>query len=185
MHEGAHGNADLVAHFFRRAFALLRAGRLPGADRHQHDRPGRHAGERVARGDRGRRHYHPCDPSPALAGRGGGGGFGSPCAAWCRAQPGAGRAAGAADFGVSGGRRSGQQSGAAGRECREGVQSACILLGLGFTFDDEAAAKGKASPVSEMHRLIAKDKRNAERISLSGVGRNVLLLIAYLTLPTW
>src|ERR1019366_10187312 len=36
------------------------------------------------------------------------------------------------------------------------------LLGLGFTFDDEAAAKGKASPVSEMHRLIAKDPRNAE-----------------------
>lgn len=26
LHEGAHGNADLVAHFFRRAFALLRKG---------------------------------------------------------------------------------------------------------------------------------------------------------------
>ena len=26
LHEGAHGNADLVAHFFRRAFCLLRAG---------------------------------------------------------------------------------------------------------------------------------------------------------------
>lgn len=40
-----------------------------------------------------------------------------------------------------------------------------ILLGLGFTFDDEAVAKGKAaSPVAEMHRLIAKDPRNAERI---------------------
>lgn len=26
LHEGAHGNADLVAHFFRRAFALLREG---------------------------------------------------------------------------------------------------------------------------------------------------------------
>ena len=26
LHEGAHGNADLVAHFFRRAFALLRQG---------------------------------------------------------------------------------------------------------------------------------------------------------------
>jgi hypothetical protein len=26
LHEGAHGNADLVAHFFRRAFALLRNG---------------------------------------------------------------------------------------------------------------------------------------------------------------
>lgn len=26
LHEGAHGNADLVAHFFRRAFVLLRNG---------------------------------------------------------------------------------------------------------------------------------------------------------------
>ena len=38
------------------------------------------------------------------------------------------------------------------------------MLSLGFTFDDTAAAKGKASPVAEMHRLIAKDPRNAERI---------------------
>jgi hypothetical protein len=28
LHEGAHGNADLVAHFFRRAFGLLRLGGL-------------------------------------------------------------------------------------------------------------------------------------------------------------
>ena len=49
LHEGAHGNADLVAHFFRRAFGLLARRRLR-ADRHQHDRPGRHAGDR-ARGD--------------------------------------------------------------------------------------------------------------------------------------
>jgi hypothetical protein len=41
----------------------------------------------------------------------------------------------------------------------------CIILGLGFTFDDDAVRRGKpASPVSEMHRLIAKDPRNAERI---------------------
>ena len=41
----------------------------------------------------------------------------------------------------------------------------CILLGMGFTFDDEAVKRGKpASPVAEMHRLIAKDPRNAERI---------------------
>ena len=30
MHEGAHGNADLVAHFFRRAFRLLRQGGVFG-----------------------------------------------------------------------------------------------------------------------------------------------------------
>lgn len=39
----------------------------------------------------------------------------------------------------------------------------CTVLGLGFTFDD-TDTKGIASPVSEMHRLIAKDSRNAERI---------------------
>ena len=38
-----------------------------------------------------------------------------------------------------------------------------ILLGMGFTFDD-TDTKGIASPIAEMHRLIAKDPRNAERI---------------------
>lgn len=39
-----------------------------------------------------------------------------------------------------------------------------ILLGMGFTFDDAAAAKGKAEPLAEMERLIALDPRNAQRI---------------------
>lgn len=38
------------------------------------------------------------------------------------------------------------------------------ILGMGFTFDDEAAAKGTASSLADMERLIAKDKKNAERI---------------------
>ena len=38
-----------------------------------------------------------------------------------------------------------------------------IILGMGFTFDD-TDKKGKASPLSEMHRLIAEDPRNQERI---------------------
>lgn len=38
------------------------------------------------------------------------------------------------------------------------------VLGMGFTFDDQAAAKGTASSLDEMRRLIAKDPRNAERI---------------------
>ena len=37
------------------------------------------------------------------------------------------------------------------------------VLGMGFTFDD-TDTKGVASPIAEMHRLIAKDPRNAERI---------------------
>ena len=40
----------------------------------------------------------------------------------------------------------------------------CFVFGLGFTFDDEAASKGKASSLEEMRRLVAKDSRNAQRI---------------------
>ena len=35
------------------------------------------------------------------------------------------------------------------------------VLGMGFTFDDK---KAEATPIAEMHRLIANDSRNAERI---------------------
>ena len=39
------------------------------------------------------------------------------------------------------------------------------VFGLGFTFDDDAAGKGKpASTIAEMRRLIATDSRNQERI---------------------
>jgi hypothetical protein len=37
------------------------------------------------------------------------------------------------------------------------------VLGMGFTFDD-TDRKGAASPLAEMHRLIEKNPRNAERI---------------------
>jgi hypothetical protein len=36
-----------------------------------------------------------------------------------------------------------------------------IVLGMGFTFDD---TDPEATPIAEMHRLIEKDPRNAERI---------------------
>lgn len=39
-----------------------------------------------------------------------------------------------------------------------------IVLGKGFTFDDAAAAKGEAESLDMMNALIAKDPRNAERI---------------------
>ena len=38
------------------------------------------------------------------------------------------------------------------------------ILGIGFTFDDTAAAKGEAENLDMMRALIAKDRRNAERI---------------------
>jgi hypothetical protein len=41
----------------------------------------------------------------------------------------------------------------------------CFVLGMGFTFDDEAVSRGRpASAVAELDRLIAKDPSNAERI---------------------
>jgi hypothetical protein len=39
-----------------------------------------------------------------------------------------------------------------------------ILLGMGFTFDDVAAAKGEAENLATMRALIAKNPENAERI---------------------
>ncbi|MDM9621103.1 DNA methyltransferase [Rhizobium sp. S96] len=39
-----------------------------------------------------------------------------------------------------------------------------IVLGMGFTFDDAAAAKGEAESLDTMHALIASDPRNAKRI---------------------
>jgi hypothetical protein len=39
-----------------------------------------------------------------------------------------------------------------------------IVLGMGFTFDDVAAAKGAAESLGTMRTLIAKNERNAERI---------------------
>jgi hypothetical protein len=39
-----------------------------------------------------------------------------------------------------------------------------IVLGMGFTFDDVAAAKGEAESLETMRKLIAKDPRNSERI---------------------
>ena len=56
LHEESHGNADLVAHFFRRAFNLLRDRRHLRPDRHQHHRPGRHARHRPALDLHTRRH---------------------------------------------------------------------------------------------------------------------------------
>jgi hypothetical protein len=46
LHGPGTGNADLAAHFLRRAFTLLRRRRHPRLHRHQHDHPGRHPARR-------------------------------------------------------------------------------------------------------------------------------------------
>ncbi len=40
----------------------------------------------------------------------------------------------------------------------------CDIYGLGFTFDDVAASKGKSSDLDAMHAIISEDQRNSERI---------------------
>lgn len=163
LHEGAHGNADLVAHFFRRAFALLRPGGCLGL---------------VATNTIGQGDTRQSGLRALIAG-------GGAILRAIRRLPWPGEAAvvvsivhvlrGAVRSPVLDGRQVRRISAylvegdldyspaPLAANAGKAFQGA-ILLGLGFTFDDEAATKGKASPVAEMHRLIAKNARNAERI---------------------
>lgn len=163
LHAGAHGNADLVAHFFRRAFGLLRDGGAFGLI----------ATNTIGQGDTR------ASGLAAILGQGG---------AILRATrrykwPGEAAvvvsivhmAKGPAPAPVLDGRPvrrisaylvEGDLDGSP-QPLEENVGKAFIgsyVLGMGFTFDDVAAAKGEASSIAEMHRLIAKDPRNAERI---------------------
>ena len=164
VHPGAHGNADLVAHFVRRAFALLRPGGCFGLI----------ATNTVGQGD-----TRDSGLRAVLA-------TGGTVIRAVRRLPWPGEAAvvvsvvhvvkGTMASPVLDGRQvrrisaylvEGDLDDSPARlVANEGKAfQGCILLGMGFTFDDEAVKRGKpASPVSEMHRLIAKDPRNAERI---------------------
>lgn len=163
LHLGAHGNADLVAHFFRRAFALLRPGACLGLI----------ATNTIGQGDTRESGLR------ALVAAGGA------IARATRRLPWPGEAAvvvsvvhvakGAAPNPVLDGRPvrrisaylvDGDLDASPARLAANAGKSfqGAILLGMGFTFDDVAAAKGKATPVPEMHSLIAKDRRNADRI---------------------
>lgn len=163
LHQGAHGNADLVAHFFRRAFALLRPGGCLGMI----------ATNTVGQGDTRETGLR------AVIEAGG-----TVIRAIRRVRwPGEAAVVVSIVHVLHGPGRSpvldGQQVRRISAYLVEGDLDAspvrlvanagkafqgAILLGLGFTFDDAAAGKGEASSVSEMHRLIAESPRNAERI---------------------
>ncbi|WP_246541431.1 Eco57I restriction-modification methylase domain-containing protein [Roseibium polysiphoniae] len=165
LHENAHGNADLVAHFFRRAFNLLRDGGAFGLI----------ATNTIGQGDTRatglaailqndgnifraiKRYQWPnegaavivsivhvgksiSDQSPLLDGL---------------KVPRISAYLVAGDFDESPDSLS-ESSGKA--------FIGYYLLGTGFIFDDEGAEKGQTEPISEMERLIAKDPKNAERI---------------------
>ena len=164
---GAHGNADLVTHFFRRAYGLIREGGTFGLI----------ATNTIGQGDTresGLRHLLAKEQGGAIY----------------RAQrrvkwPGAAAVVvstvhlgkGASDWPapeldarpvarISAFLREGDQDETpAVLEENAGIAfQGSIILGMGFTFDDVNAAKGKCEPISTMHALIAKDPRNAERI---------------------
>ncbi len=163
LHEGAHGNSDLVAHFFRRAFAVIVPGGSLGLIATNTIGQGdtRESGLRVILSHTGtisqaeRRLKWPGDAAvvvsvvhvvkgPAL----------NPVLDGRQVRR------------ISAYLVEGDLDGSPARLATNVGKSfqGMILLGMGFTFDDDAAAKGRASSLAEMKRLCAKDPRNAERI---------------------
>lgn len=163
LHEGAHGNADLVAHFFRRAFGLLRAGGVFGLIATNTIGQGdtRASGMTTILSHGGailratRRLKWPGEaavvvsvvhvakgkaPSPVLDGRQ----VGRISAYLVEGDLDASPAPLAANAG--------------------NAFQGSIVLGMGFTFDNVAAAKGEAASLETMRALIERDTRNAERI---------------------
>ena len=174
-HEQSHGNADLVAHFFRRSFGLLREGGAFGLI----------ATNTIAQGDtRATGLAHVCEHGgeifkarrrfkwPGLAavivsvvhvartGK-----VPLPLSSDAVPTPAAKRLDGKPVEKITaflfhrGGHRDPERLRANAGKSFQGS----IVLGMGFTFDD-ADAKGVASPIAEMDRLIAEDPRNAEAI---------------------
>ncbi|MEW6688427.1 MAG: DNA methyltransferase [Pseudomonadota bacterium] len=163
LHEETHGNSDLVAHFFRRAFSALRSGGTFGLIATNTIGQGdtRYSGLRWICTHGGtiyaaRKRYKwpgeaavvvsivyvskgsPREPND-LDGR-------------------AVRQITAYLFHAGGHEHPAVLKGNAGRSFQ-----GSIVLGMGFTFDD-TGTRGIATPISEMERLISKDARNKERI---------------------
>lgn len=163
LHEGAHGNADLVAHFFLRAFGLLRQGGAFGLI----------ATNTIGQGDTR------ASGLTKIISEGGAISRATRRLKW------PGEAAvvvsvvhivkGAAVDPVLDKRRVRRISAYLVEGDLDTSPAALVtnsgkafvgsyVLGMGFTFDDVAAAKGEAESLDTMRALIAKDPRNAERI---------------------
>lgn len=163
LHRGAHGNSDIVAHFFRRAFSLLRHDGVVGFV----------ATNTIGQGDTRQTGL------AAIVGAGG-----TIARAVRRLKwPGEAEvvvsvihlAKGVAATPKLDGRpvqrisaylvegdldRAPEPLEANARKAFAGS----IVLGLGFTFDDIAASKGQSESLDAMHQLIAKDPANAQVI---------------------
>lgn len=172
IHAESHGNSDLVAHFFRRAFNLLRPGGCFGLIATNTIGQGdtRSTGLRWICKNGGtifnarKRYRWPGQAAVVVS-----------VVNVCRgAMPGPFLLDGrevpiiTAYLFHSGGHE--DPSRLAVNEEKSYVGS--FVLGLGFTFDDSDST-GDASPLAEMQRLVAKDNRNAERIFPYIVGEEV------------
>lgn len=163
MHEGAHGNADLVAHFFLRAFHLLRQGGAFGLI----------ATNTIGQGDTR------ASGLTKIISEGGAISRATRRLKW----PGEAAVVVSVVHVLKGtaasplldkrrvrrisaylveGELDSSPAALAANSGKAFVGS--YVLGMGFTFDDVAAAKGEAESLETMRALIAKDPRNAERI---------------------
>ena len=162
QHDESHGNADLVAHFFRRAFSLLREGGAFGLI----------ATNTIGQGDtRSTGLRWICTHGGTIYSatrRVKWPGLAAVVVSVVHVAKGAGLAP------VLDGREvptitaflfhGGGHENPATLAANAGMSfKGSVVLGMGFTFDD-ADSKGLASPLAEMERLIAEDPRNAERI---------------------
>lgn len=163
LHEESHGNSDLVAHFFRRAFTLLRPGGCFGLI----------ATNTIGQGDTRstglrwicmhggiiyqarKRHKWPGQAAVVVSVvHVSKGSIEGPYLLDSREVP----IITAYLF------HAGGHEDPARLRANEGKSfQGSIVLGMGFTFDD-TDIKGVATPIVEMERLIQKDPRNAERI---------------------
>jgi hypothetical protein len=162
---GAHGNADLVAHFFRRAYGLIREGGAMGliATNTLGQGDTRESGLRYLLAEQDaqifraqRRVKWPGEAAVVVSTvhmRKGGGAV----AAELDGKPVARISAFLREGDVD-------ETPAVLAENAGIAFIGSYILGMGFTFDDENAAKGKCEPIAKMHELIARDPRNAERI---------------------
>ena len=164
LHEGAHGNADLVAHFFRRAFGLLRQGGAFGLIATntigQGDTRATGLGPILAAGG----DDLPRAAADQMAGRGGGGGR-----RWCTST----KAPLAGPYLLDGRQvRADHGLSVRGRRGRDPARSPPTPARLSSALSSSAWASPSTTrtsprarrPIAEMHRLIEKDPRNAERI---------------------
>jgi hypothetical protein len=163
LHPGAHGNSDLVAHFFRRAFSFLRRDGVFGLI----------ATNTIGQGD-----TRATGLTKILS-------SGGAIIRATRRLKWPGEAAvvvsvvhvikGEAPCPILDGRLvrrissylvQGDLDGSPGPLVANSdfAFQGSIILGMGFTFDDVAAAKGEAEPLATMRMLIDKDGRNSARI---------------------